>query len=217
MKSIHSQRSKKDKKSYPSDRQPEPWEHLLRSVTKNHDSREILLDPFLMLNLFENETVEELANHRSDVVIDEESQKQIEIIRRIAYRKLSGVTRQCLLLLLNSNANFRQIADWLQLSDDTVRRHIQSAVEIIRSCLEQKNGAFPKLEGRRPVIRATIFPLDTLEEQTQFQCFLNQRKIVYVSFRGDDLFREALVVYRMKKAGVKRKHAASTQPETVAK
>ena len=177
--------------------QPEPWESFLRDITVPLHHHEKPYDPTILSQLVESSETAQLFDGPVEVYRKEECVRQIELIRKITARKLKGIQRKCLLLLLATNAQYRQIAEWLQVSDDTVLRSIKSAVEQIKPYLEEmKLGEFPTGRGRRPRIRVSLFPLDTVEEKIEFQAFLNTHTVRHVSYHVDDLFREALVVYK---------------------
>ncbi len=193
------------------EKQPEEWEKILERETAKRDAHEILWDPQALIQFVENEKLNEMCEKMSDPVSSENVKYQIDLIKRIAHRKLNGITKKCLLIYMNSEMNFKQISNILGISDDTIRRHIQKAIEIIKACVKNKEGEFPKNPGKRPLLRASIFPLDTPDEQRSFQNFINLQNVLHVSYLADDIFREALVVYRKKKPGMKGKNTSPAQ------
>ncbi|MDP8246273.1 MAG: hypothetical protein P9L94_19475 [Candidatus Hinthialibacter antarcticus] len=182
--------------------QPPAWEEKLKDITVERDYHEAPWDPGVLASICEQSGLETLHEQRIDDVPSPETEKQIEAIRRVARRKLRGVSQQTMLLMLSCGAGPKRIAAMLRVSEDTIRRSIERGVAVVRECLNDFEwGEFPSGKGKRPTVRSALFPLDSVNEREQFQTFLNQRTIIHVSLRGDDLFREALVVYLVGKPG----------------
>ncbi|MGI6455329.1 MAG: hypothetical protein ACOX5R_06850 [bacterium] len=179
-----------------SDRQPEEWEELLKDVTVERNFRERTIDPQVLLAIQGQINFTDLMELRPDWVSQQELGHQVELVREIAEHKLSGLSKTSLLILLSTGMTYIRIAELLGVTKDKVQRAVQSGVEKIREILsEPKTGDFPAKEGKRPPIRASIFPLDTAQERIQFQEFLNRKTVLHLSYSGDRLFREVLVVY----------------------
>ena len=176
------------------------WEEALKSVTRERDRREILFDPHVLQHLHlegqKLEIVGEFVNYDSDM----EKSRQIDLVRRIAQKKLKGLSRYCILMVLMTGAGPKRLSELLGVSQSVVNRAIQRGARIIRNCLSETLGDFPVAKGARPPVRASIFPLDTLKERERFQTFLNENTVVHVSYRGDDAFREVMAVYLTGKA-----------------
>ncbi len=182
--------------------QPPEWEEKLKDVTIERDYHEAPWDPGILASICEQTGLESLHEQRIDDVPSPETEKRLDAIRRVARRKLKGVNQQAILLMLSCGAGPRRMAEMLRVSEDTIRRAIERGVGAIRECLNGFEwGEFPTGKGKRPTVRSGLFPLDTASEREQFQAFLNQRTIIHVSLRGDELFREALVVYLVGKPG----------------
>ncbi|MBN2326284.1 MAG: hypothetical protein JXR73_03955 [Candidatus Omnitrophica bacterium] len=180
------------------------WEAELEKIEVKQDHREVSLDPIIMDQIFAQDDGFEFAGAFAEADAQEEIQSQIDLIIRIARKKLSGLTRYCILLILMSGASLQRIAQILGASQDVVKRAVNRGVKIIRECLSLNYGEFPVSPGKRPPLRASLFPLDTSDERQKFQTFLNQHTVAHISYRGEDPFREALVVYFTGKAAKKR-------------
>lgn len=184
--------------------QPPQWEEQLKDITVERDYHEAPWDPGILASICEQSGLEPIHEQRIDDVPNPETEKQIEAIRRVVRRKLKGVNQQTILLMLSCGAGPRRLAQMLRVSEDTIRRSIERSVAVIRECLNEFEwGEFPIGKGKRPTVRSALFPLDSANEREEFQAFLNQRTIVHISLRGDDLFREALVVYLVGKPGAR--------------
>ncbi|MBZ0257501.1 hypothetical protein K8I31_15650 [bacterium] len=184
--------------------QPPVWEEKLKDITVERDYHEAPWDPSILACICEQTGLEALHEQRVDDVPSPETEKMIDAIRRVARKKLKGVNQQTILMMLSCGAGPRRMAQMLRVSEDTIRRSIERGVSVIRECLNDFDwGEFPVGRGKRPTVRAAVFPLDRPEEREQFQAFLNQRTVIHVSYRGDDLFREALVVYLVGKPGAR--------------
>lgn len=180
-----------------------PWEEFLKGIAKDRDKREILVDPHILQQLHINDTVFSLMNGLVPTDTDE-TERQIDLVRRIAQKKLKGLARYCVLLLLTTGVEPKRLAEILGTTTDTVNRVLERSIRTIRHCLSNNFGEFPTQSGKRPSIRASIWPLDTPRERERFQHFLNDHTVVHVSYRGDDMFREVLVVYMTGKTANRR-------------
>ncbi len=194
-----------DINTYQEETQPPEWEALLNDVTYPPNFAEIAWDPQLLGEMFDRLGMETLLDGPVDVYRDEECVRQIELTRKIADRKLQGLTRQVILLLLGTGASYQRMSELLHVSVDTIQRQVKQGVQQIRNVLkEKKMGEFPAGHGKRPTIRASLFPLDTKEERIQFVTFLNQHTVVHVAYNVDERFREVLAVY-MTEGGRKKR------------
>lgn len=183
------------------ERQPSEWEALLEDVTVPPGRREIPFDPAMIPKVWEMEGEFAWDEGLSDAFTEDAMRRQIEEIRRVAERKLEGVQRKSLLLLLATGMTYRRIAAALKVSNDTVERAVKKGTEAVREHFGPKTpGPFPTRKGTRPVIRAAAFPLDTAEEKTAFQEFVNQHVVAHLAYSSEGRFREALVLYLTGKA-----------------
>lgn len=188
--------------------QPPEWEALLSNVSHSRDYHESSWDPAILSLMIEQSGFSQVNEQRIDEVAPPEIDRQLDAIRRLARRKLRGITQQCILLVLATGAGPGRIAKWLRVSEDTVRRSIERGVQTLRECLEPlEYGEFPAGKGRRPTVRAAVFALDSADERERFQAFLNERTVVHLSYRGDDIFREVMAVYLTGKPGSAHSHA----------
>ncbi len=175
---------------------PPEWENLLKDVAIDRSKNENTLDPLLMDMLYAKDDMIELLDRFVDSNWEDESIQKIELVRKIAINKLKGVSRYCILLTLMTGAGPKRIAEILgNVSVENVQRMLTKGIDTIKKCLADNFGDFPVGKGTRPPIRACLFPLDTPEEKKQFTAFLNEHTIMHVSYRGDDIFREALVIF----------------------
>jgi len=180
--------------------QPPEWEELLKDVTIERDYHEIPYDPAYLA------VMEQAENPLGDMGRREESGRQdtsmqIETVREIVRRKLRGHPQQCILRILDTGAGIPHIAKELRISEDTARRSVQKGIQIIKECLDLSTKKdFPVRKGKRPAIRAALFFLDTPAERQEFQEFLNQYPVLHISYRGESLFREALILYKTGKS-----------------
>ncbi|MGC9326879.1 MAG: hypothetical protein ACP5I1_04535 [Candidatus Hinthialibacter sp.] len=180
------------------------WESELEKLDVKQDYREVSLDPFIMDQIFTNNDGFEFAGAFAEADAQEEIQNQIDLITRIARKKLTGLTRYCILIILMTGASFQRLAQMLGASQDVIKRAVNRGVKIIRECLSIDYGEFPVSPGKRPPLRVSLFPLDTSDERQKFQDFLNKHTVAHIAYRGEDPFREALVVYFTGKAARKR-------------
>ncbi len=98
---------------------PSPWEEFLKGIAKERDKREILVDPHILQQIHINDTAFSLMNGL--VPGDsEETEIQIDLVRRIAQKKLKGLARYCVLLLLTTGAEPKRLAELLGTTTDTV-------------------------------------------------------------------------------------------------
>lgn len=180
----------------PDSKLKEPWQIILEEAEPELGYRELSWDPQVLQSMFDTLDRNPMIDEQIDEIPHGDTRQKIELIKRIARTKLKGIPQQAILILLSNGSGPRRIASMLQVSEDTIRRGITKGIEKIRECLNtNKAGEFPVRRGKRPVVRAAIFPLDLKEERERFQEFINEQTIVQVSFRGDDVFREALVLY----------------------
>jgi len=187
---------KKIRRNQYQESQPAEWEEFLKDVTIERDEGEIPYDSSLITTLQTNFNFQEIMDFRMSHEEEMEFHAQIELVTRIVKQKLDGPIRDCLLLLLSTGASSKRIAELMNLSEDTIQRYIKRGIRLIKQCLKtRKTGHFPVQKNKRPTYRVVVFPLDTAEEQMQFQQFLNQEIVVHISYRGEELFREVLVVY----------------------
>ncbi|MBI1388044.1 MAG: hypothetical protein GC154_06310 [bacterium] len=186
--------------------QPEEWERLLDDVTVARDYHEATWNPNILAAICDQNSHAPLNELQIAPIPSKEVEKQLDAIRRIAMKKLSGINQQCILALMSTGAGPRRLAQLLRVSEDTVLRAFKRGVKVIRECLGEKASLdFPTEKGKRPVVRAAVMPLDLVEERERFAAFINERTIMHVSYRGDDLFREALVIYLVGKMGSGRR------------
>ncbi len=186
---------------------PPQWESLLKDVTAGRSSNERTLDPQMMDLLYAKDDIIELLDRFVDSNWEDESIRKIELVRKIAIMKLKGLTRYCILLVLMTGAGPQRISEILgNVSLHSVHRLLNKGINIIKKCLADNFGDFPVGKGARPPIRVCLFPLDTPEEKQQFTVFLNEHTVMHVSYRGDDLFREALVIFLTGKASRRSLH-----------
>ncbi len=185
---------KKNSRTY-QEKQPEEWEELLKDITVEPDYREILYAPSVLNAIPNPIQLRELLDH-ADQTSNEETRRQIERVRSVAQRKLKGISRDCILLLLTTGASQQQLAEILDVSVDTIQRSLTQGINKISQFFKESDRqTFPASPRKRPNVRVIIFPLDTNKERERFQTFLNNNRIASISYRGEDLFREALVVY----------------------
>lgn len=178
------------------DHPKEPWQIILEEAEPEFGYRELSWDPQVLQAMFDSLDRNPMVDEQIDEIPYGEQRQKVELIRRLARTKLKGVQQQAILIMLSNGAGPKRIALMLQVSEDTVRRAITKAVERIRECLKSdKTGDFPVRRGKRPVVRAAIFPLDVHDERERFQNFINEHTVMQVSYRGDEYFREALVLY----------------------
>lgn len=189
--------TRKKIRRYP-DRQPDEWEAVLKDVTVEPDYHEVLCGPEKM-----NAFADPASSPMDDLEAGEtpsflEPTQRLQLVKTIIQKKLEGPIKACVEMVICGNACPLEIARRMGISDDSVRRYLQKAIATIRECLEEqkKFGDFPVPKGKRPPVRIRLFPLDTLAERSAFQDFINQVPITYIAYRGDALFREALVLYR---------------------
>ena len=181
---------------YKATQQPEEWENILKDVTVYRDRREILFDPIVLPVLQERYRLPSISDigGQDDVyaVLDGDVQR----LRRAIERKLSGKTKACVLLSMLTGWSHARIGKVLRVSKDTVRRHLESGLETLRSYFrESGERTFPRFHRSRKVFRVALFPLDTDEERRAFQDFTNENIIVHLAYSGGDDFREVMVVY----------------------
>lgn len=175
---------------------PPEWEALLEDVTHPQDWRETLRDPRQLANLtacssYESFTQDTLKNEWEEI-----SEHQIETVKRIAQRKLKGLVKNSILLLLSTGYGYKRLSELLHVHEDSVLRAVKRGIQQIREHLDAEHfGEFPIDKGKRPALRARVFPLDNPKEKNDFVHFLNKHIVVHLSYRGDDLFKEAMVVY----------------------
>lgn len=178
------------------EKQPAEWEEFLKDVTIEPDYREIPYDPIIVNDLKTGVPLNELIGLSTDQQSDQERLRQIELVRVIALRKLRGITRECILLLLSTGASHKQLARKLDVSIDTIQRSVKRAIkQITRFLSENNNQTFPTPPGKRPSLRVSFFPLDTNKERERFQLFVNENPVNHIAYRSDNLFKEALVIY----------------------
>lgn len=179
----------------PMEMQPPEWEKQLEDVTVKKDYHEVLMDPSVLNRVIETGNENPIGQLR-DVFDDQWSIEKIAEAKRVVRRKMRGKRRNCLLLLLSTGNNFRQIAEKLRLSHDTVKRHVQSGVKQLQEHFnEAPGGEFPSKQGKRPTVRSAVFSLDTAGEKQEFQQFLNDHVVTHLAYSAQEPFREALVVY----------------------
>jgi len=174
----------------------EEWEGVLRDVTVCRDRREIPFDPAVLPILQERyrlPTISDVAaQDGACAVLD----RDVERLRRAIDRKLRGKTKACVLLSMLTGWSHARIGAVLGLSKDTVRRHLESGLEILRTYFrESGERTFPQFHRSRKVFRAALFPLDTDDERRTFQDFVNENIIVHLAYSGGDDFREVIVIY----------------------
>jgi len=187
--------------------QPPHWESLLEEVTVKRPSNERTLNPQIMDSLYAKDDIIELLDRFVDSNWEDQSIRKIELVRKIANMKLKGLTRYCILLVLMTGAGPERISELLgNVSLSNVNRLLNKGINIIKKCLADNFGDFPVGKGTRPPVRASLFPLDTPEEKKQFTSFINEHTVMHVSYRGDDLFREALVIFLTGKASRRSLH-----------
>ncbi len=177
-------------------RQPEEWEEFLKDVNIERDGREIPFDPLVLPILEERYHLPDFQaisdNDESCLLLD----KDVDRIRRAIDRKLRGKTKACMLLSLLTGWSHVRIGTILGISKDTVRRHLDAAVKILKDFFrESSERSFPRFHRSRKVFRTALFPLDTNEERKTFQDFVNENVVVHLAYNADDDFREAMVVY----------------------
>ncbi|MBD3266946.1 hypothetical protein GF373_09775 [bacterium] len=177
-------------------RQPEEWERLLKEVTVQQNPYEMVVDPHRLAR-FHQTSMNEIWQDPDREEWDRHMLEQINMVRKVMDRKLSGKIKQCLEIVLSTGTGPNRIARILRISPETARNYIKRGIEAIRSCLTEQQawGRFPSAEGTRPTVRVSILPLDTEQERAQFQQFANEHPIVHVSYRGEEMFREVLVIY----------------------
>lgn len=180
------------------------WEKELKAVAKERNRGELLFDPFLIEQTYADDKGIDFINALTDSDIEQEKSRQIDLVKRVVHRKLKGFTRYCLLLILMTGAGPKRISQILGIKEDVVARSIKRGTRIIQGCLASEFGEFPTAQGKRPSLRASLFPIDTPKEREQFQDFLNEHTVIHVSYSGEDLFREVLVIYLTGKAAKKQ-------------
>jgi len=195
----------RNKKSIPATRyqetQPPEWEAFLKDVTVERDYHEQPFDPGIIGKLKCYGSMNEIMNLRLGEHSEALAGHQLELVKKIVDRKLKGLTRECMLLMLSTSYSQSRIANLLQTSEDSVARGIKRGIQVVRKCLNAKStGFYPVQHGTRPPLRVRVFPLDTNHEQQIFQEFLNNETVLHLSYRGDDIFREVMVVYLTGKA-----------------
>ncbi|MFH1744243.1 MAG: hypothetical protein ABIH23_35020 [bacterium] len=176
--------------------QPEEWENILRDVTVCRDRREIPFDPQILPILQERYSLPDLndvtAQDDACMVLD----RDVERVRRAIDRKLHGKMKDCMLLSMLTGWSNARIGTVLSLSKDTVRRQLDSGLDILRTYFrESAERSFPQFHRSRKVLRAALFPLDTDEERRSFQDFVNENIVVHLGYSGGDDFREVMAIY----------------------
>lgn len=179
------------------------WENDLKNFTKERNRGELLFDPFLIEQTCVDTKGLEFINALAASEWEQEKNRQIDLVKRVVQRKLKGFTRYCLLLILLTGAGPKRIAQILGMTEDIVNRAIRRGTKVVQGCLVSGFGEFPATHGKRPPLRASLFPIDTPKEREEFQNFLNEHTIIHISYRGEDLFREVLVIYLTGKAARK--------------
>ena len=174
----------------------EDWEKVLSDVTVHRDRREILFDPMVLPLLQQRYNLPDISDVVSDDGAYEVLDRDIERIRRAIERKLRGKTKACMLLYMLTGWSHPRIGKVLNVSKDTVRRHLESGLEVLRSYFrESGERTFPRFHRSRKIFRVALYPLDTNEERRAFQDFVNENVIVHLAYSGGDDFREAMVIY----------------------
>ncbi len=175
---------------------PPEWEALLENVTHPQDWRETSCDPQLLANLTSSSSYESFIQDTLKNEWDEITTHQVETVKRIAQRKLKGLVKNSILLLLSTGYSYKRLSELLHVHEDSVLRAVKRGIQQIREHLDAEHyGEFPVGKGKRPVLRTRVFPLDSSKEKNDFVHFLNGNIVVHLSYRGDDLFKEAMVVY----------------------
>ncbi len=168
--------------------------NMLNEVTVQRDHHEFPWVPDFFDLLAENAGFQTLRQDFQQY--QDNTKKRIRLIRQIAQRKLKGNPKICLLLLLATGASYKQIAELLAISVDTVSRALQTAVSIICECLHAgKNIPFHTSEGNNLYFNFAIFPSDTPQQRNQLQTFFTKNTLVFTSYSGDDRIKEVLVVF----------------------
>ncbi len=178
------------------EQQPQEWEEILKDVTVYRDRHEIPFDPLILPILEERYHLPDLQqisdSDESCFVLD----RDLDRIRQAIDRKLRGKTKSCILLSMLTGWSHARIGTILGLSKDTVRRHLDAAVEMLKEFFrESSERSFPRFHRSRKILRAAIFPLDTNEERKKFQDFVNENIVLHLAYDTDEDFREAMVVY----------------------
>lgn len=191
--------------------QPAEWEDFLREVTFTTGGREIPFDPSVLGRMGDSSLCfSDLQQARTDNTSF--SDDRFNTIKLLALKKLSGRTQEIFLFVLSNDRSILECARLLNLSDDTVRRHLESAISKLREILRSVPRPFPTAAGSRPVVRCRLFPLDTPDEQILFQEFCNEHPILHCSLSHSPPLREALVLYMSGKS--KRKFNCSSKRVT---
>lgn len=176
--------------------QPEEWERVLEDVTVPRDAAMLPFEPGLLDDMYAvySEGYRRLLDSAPDTQV--ERWAELERLRAIAKRKLSGARREVFLLFLTGKHSLREIGRLLGLSKDRVRRHVEQAGALMKEHIAagEERRSFPA--ARRDGLKTAILPLDTAAERRAFMALLNERQIVHLAYGGSGDFREALVVYR---------------------
>lgn len=180
----------------PMETQPPVWEEQLKDVTVESNYREIVMDPVVLNQIIELCQEDNPIGKVISVFDDEGLRKKITEAKSVVRRKMKGVRRNCMLLLLTTGDDYHAIACKMRISYDTARRHVLAGTNILKQHFSsQQSGEFPARQGTRPTVRTALFPLDTSGEKTEFQTFLNRHVVTHVAYSAQAPFREALVVY----------------------
>jgi len=170
------------------------WEALLKEVTLKENRNEILCDPFVLDTLAAHNSNGYTRSLFEDSRLSEEREEQLRRVQRIAREKLRGMQRECILLLFAGYDSYSEIAERLEISRNTVHSYIREATQLLKAHIEGKSPShFPSTRNQR--YRTVLFALDTLDEQKEFQAFLNTHQIFHLALSSGH-FHKALVVYR---------------------
>lgn len=180
--------------------QPPEWEALLEDVTIPRDRHQVPFDPSVMETVLAtySDGYRQLLLHSPTTQV--ERWAELERLRAIAKRKLTGKTREAFLLFLTGEHSFRGIARALGMSKDAVRRHVTKAGALVKQHIERPAARRFPAAGRGS-LKTAILPLDTDPERRAFIRFINDNVPLHVSYGGSGEFREALVVYRSVESG----------------
>ncbi len=182
-------------KTEPMEKQPPEWEEQLKDVTKEMDHHEYPFEPNF-LNRMQELSGENPIGQVRDIFSDADWLAKIAELKSVVRKKMSGVRRNCMLMMLSTGEDCQRIATKLRVSYSTVKRHIEAGNKILKDhYASNPHGEFPSKQGERPVVKTCIFPLDTDAEKREFQRFVNRHVTTHIAYSADQRFREALVVY----------------------
>ena len=167
------------------------WENLIAGIQPDRPGKEILFDPLIEDWAFAGISEEYQNWLKEKKRSEEERALLLDRLRWVAQKRLSGRSREILLLYL-AGCSQVSIADSLGVSRSTVRRSLLDSGEKLKRIVA---GTTLLKEGmRRGTVEVRILPLDSEEDLREFAEYVRSHEVHHVALGTFADLREALII-----------------------